>query len=100
LKAAIRDDNPCVFLESELLYTRTFPVSSAVLQSDFVLPIGQAHIQREGTDITIVTYSNAVNHSMEAAEELANEHGIQAEVGDWKGREFLHLSRIVLVKDI
>jgi hypothetical protein len=61
-----------------------------------VLPIGQAHIQREGTDITIVTYSNAVNHSMEAAEELANEHGIQAEVGDWMGTEFLHFLFLTL----
>ena len=79
LKAAIRDDNPVVFLENELLYGHTFDVSPNVLHSGFVLPIGEAHVARQGGDITIVSYSNGVNHSLKAAEELAG-CGIEAEV--------------------
>jgi len=79
LKAAIRDPNPVVFLENELMYGETFELSDAVLDKDFVLPIGQAKIQREGKHLTIVTFGRPVGKAMQAAEVLAKE-GIEVEV--------------------
>ncbi|WP_019643898.1 pyruvate dehydrogenase complex E1 component subunit beta [Novispirillum itersonii] len=76
LKAAIRDPNPVVFLENEILYGQSFDVPD---DPDFVLPIGKAKIERAGKDVTIVTYSRMVGTSLEAAELLAAE-GIDAEV--------------------
>ncbi|MEQ8393473.1 MAG: pyruvate dehydrogenase complex E1 component subunit beta [Thalassospira sp.] len=76
LKAAIRDPNPVVFLENELLYGQSFEVPD---DEDFVLPIGQAKIEREGTDVTIVAFSIMVGKALKAAEQLA-EQGISAEV--------------------
>ena len=61
------------------MYGVSFPVSDEVLSDNFVLPIGKAKIEREGTDVTIVAHSKMVTHSLEAAEELAKE-GIKAEV--------------------
>ncbi len=78
LKAAIRNPNPVVFLEHELLYGDTMTVPDV---EDWVLPIGKAKIAREGTDVTIVSYSRGVKFSLEAAEQLAGE-GISAEVVD------------------
>ena len=78
LKAAIRTEDPVVFLENELLYGRSFEVPKI---DDFVLPIGKARVMREGTDVTIVSYSIGVGVSLEAAEALAAE-GIEAEVID------------------
>ena len=78
LKAAIRCDDPVVFLENELVYGRTFELAQL---DDHVLPIGKARIVREGSDVTIVTYSIAVGLALEAAEQLAGE-GIEAEVID------------------
>ncbi|WEK01080.1 MAG: pyruvate dehydrogenase complex E1 component subunit beta [Candidatus Sphingomonas phytovorans] len=78
LKAAIRSEDPVVFLENELLYGRTFEVPAL---DDYVLPIGKARIMREGKDVTIVSYSIGVGLSLEAAEALAAE-GIDAEVID------------------
>ncbi len=78
LKAAIRCEDPVVFLENELLYGRTFDVPAG---DDHVLPIGKARIMREGTDVTIVSYSIGVGLSLEAADMLAAE-GISAEVID------------------
>jgi pyruvate dehydrogenase E1 component beta subunit len=78
LKAAIRCEDPVVFLENELLYGRTFEVPAG---DDHVLPIGKARVVREGTDVTIVSYSIGVGLSLEAAEKLAEE-GISAEVID------------------
>eukprot|EP00294_Goniomonas_avonlea_P014124 CAMPEP_0114553552 /NCGR_PEP_ID=MMETSP0114-20121206/7725_1 /TAXON_ID=31324 /ORGANISM="Goniomonas sp, Strain m" /LENGTH=361 /DNA_ID=CAMNT_0001738515 /DNA_START=16 /DNA_END=1101 /DNA_ORIENTATION=+ len=79
LKASIRDDNPVVFLENELMYGANFDVSAAVMEKDFVLPIGQAKIMRPGTNVTIVTFSRMVAHALQAAEELEAQ-GISAEV--------------------
>ncbi|KZB67960.1 pyruvate dehydrogenase [Thalassospira lucentensis] len=76
LKAAIRDPNPVVFLENEILYGQSFEVPD---DDDFVLPIGQAKIEREGTDVTIVAFSIMVGKALKAAEQLA-EQGISAEV--------------------
>jgi pyruvate dehydrogenase E1 component beta subunit len=78
LKAAIRSDDPVVFLENELVYGRTFELAQL---DDHVLPIGKARIVREGSDVTIVSYSIAVGLALEAAETLAGE-GIEAEVID------------------
>ncbi|WP_188236826.1 pyruvate dehydrogenase complex E1 component subunit beta [Sphingopyxis sp. LK2115] len=78
LKAAIRTEDPVVFLENELLYGRSFEVPDV---EDFVLPIGKARIMREGSDVTIVSYSIGVGLALEAADQLAGE-GIDAEVID------------------
>ena len=78
LKAAIRSEDPVVFLENELLYGRSFEVPDV---ADYVLPIGKARIMREGTDVTIVSYSIGVGLALEAADTLAGE-GIEAEVID------------------
>jgi pyruvate dehydrogenase E1 component beta subunit len=78
LKAAIRCDDPVVFLENELIYGNSFEVAQL---DDHVLPIGKARIMREGADVTIVTYSIGVKFALEAAETLAAE-GIDAEVID------------------
>ena len=79
LKAAIRDPDPVVFLENELLYGESFPVSKEALSADFVTPIGKALVMRPGTDVTLVSFSKMVGFCKEAAEELAKE-GISAEV--------------------
>ncbi|WP_374304550.1 pyruvate dehydrogenase complex E1 component subunit beta [Ferrovibrio sp.] len=78
IKAAIRDPNPVVFLENEILYGRSFDVPKL---DDYVVPIGKARIAREGKDVTLVGYSIAVGHALAAAEKLAAE-GIEAEVID------------------
>ena len=78
MKAAIRCEDPVVFLENELVYGRSFDVPD---MDDYVLPIGKARIVREGSDVTIVTYSIGVGLALEAAEELAGD-GIEAEVID------------------
>jgi len=78
LKAAIRDPNPVIFLENELLYGESFDVPD---DDDYVLPIGKAAVVREGSDVTIVTYSITVGVAQKAAEKLAKE-GISAEVID------------------
>src|SRR3546814_7068806 len=78
LKAAIRSEDPVVFLENELLYGQSFDVPRA---DDYVLPIGKAKIVREGSDVTLVSYSIGVGVALEAAARLAEE-GINAEVID------------------
>ncbi|KAL9254606.1 Pyruvate dehydrogenase E1 component subunit beta-2, mitochondrial-like protein [Drosera capensis] len=79
LKAAIRDPDPVVFLENELLYGESFPVSDEILDSNFVLPIGKAKIERPGKDVTITAYSKMVGYALKAAEILEKD-GISAEV--------------------
>ena len=78
MKAAIRSEDPVVFLENELVYGRSFDVPDI---DDYVLPIGKARIIREGSDVTIVSYSIGVGLALDAAEKLAAE-GIDAEVID------------------
>ncbi|MCB9961418.1 MAG: pyruvate dehydrogenase complex E1 component subunit beta [Hyphomonas sp.] len=78
LKAAIRDPNPVIFLEHELLYGTTFPVPDI---EDHVLPIGKAAVKRQGTDVTLVAHSRMVGFALQAAETLAGQ-GISAEVID------------------
>src|ERR1700759_4532708 len=78
LKAAIRDPNPVVFLEHEMLYGQEFDVPEGV---DWLVPIGKAKVRREGTGVTLVAYSRMVGFCLEAAEKMAAE-GIDAEVVD------------------
>ncbi len=78
LKAAIRDPNPVVFLENEILYGQSFDVPKL---DDWILPIGKARVARPGKDVTIVSFSRGVAYALEAAKALA-EQGIDAEVID------------------
>jgi pyruvate dehydrogenase E1 component beta subunit len=78
MKAAIRDPNPIVFLEHEMMYGHEFDIPDV---EDWVVPIGKAKIRRQGSDVTLVAYSRMVGFALQAAEELAKE-GISAEVID------------------
>ncbi len=91
LKSAIRDPNPVVFLEHELLYGHEFDVPDL---DDYTLPIGKAAVIREGTDVTLVGYSRTTGFAMEAAEQLA-ELGISAEVVDLRSINPLDMDTIV-----
>ncbi len=77
LTAAIRDDNPVVFLEKRLLYSRRGPVP----EGDYTVPIGVADIKREGTDVTVACYSQGVHLALQAGRQLA-EQGIELEIVD------------------
>ncbi|KAG8550277.1 hypothetical protein GDO81_026943 [Engystomops pustulosus] len=79
MKAAIRDDNPVVVLENELMYGVPFELSEEAQSKDFVIPIGKAKIERQGSQITLVSHSRSVGHCIEAASVLAKE-GIDCEV--------------------
>jgi pyruvate dehydrogenase E1 component beta subunit len=78
LKSAIRDPNPVIFLENEMLYGHSGPVPKL---DDYVIPIGKARIVRSGGSVTIVSWSNGMSYALKAADELAKE-GIEAEVID------------------
>ncbi|AZH12863.1 pyruvate dehydrogenase complex E1 component subunit beta [Caulobacter vibrioides] len=78
LKAAIRDPNPVVFLEHEMMYGHEFDIPDV---EDWVVPIGKAKVRRQGSDVTLVAYSRMVGFALKAAEELEKE-GIAAEVVD------------------
>lgn len=71
LKAAIRDPDPVVFLENEVLYGSPYPVNETILDKDFVLPIGKAKVMRPGNHVTLVGHSRAVETCLTAATELA-----------------------------
>jgi pyruvate dehydrogenase E1 component beta subunit len=77
LKSAIRDDNPIVFLEGEMLYN----TKGEVPEGEHIVPIGQADIKREGGDVTIICHSKTVSVALKAAEQLAGD-GVNAEVLD------------------
>ncbi len=91
LKAAIRDPNPIVFLENEILYGQSFEVPKT---DDFVLPIGKAKVLRAGADVTIVAFSLMVERGLEAADRLA-EDGIRAEVIDLRTLRPLDIPTVV-----
>jgi pyruvate dehydrogenase E1 component beta subunit len=91
LKAAIRDPNPVVFLENEILYGQSFEVPKL---DDFVLPIGKARIARAGKDITIVSFGIGMTYALKAANELAT-LGIDAEVIDLRTLRPLDFDTIV-----
>jgi pyruvate dehydrogenase E1 component beta subunit len=91
LKAAIRNENPVVFLENEILYGQSFPVPT---DADHLVPIGQANVLREGADVTITAFSRQVGLALEAAETLAGQ-GIEAEVIDLRTIRPLDVATIV-----
>ena len=90
LKAAIRDDNPVMFIEHKMLYS----VKGPVPEEDYIIPLGVADVKRAGKDVTIVTYSRMVHRALEAAEALAKE-GIDVEVIDLRTLKPLDLDTIV-----
>ena len=79
MKAAIRDPDPVVFLENELLYGESFQLPKEALDEDFTIEIGKAKIMREGSDVTFVAFSKMVGYCLKAAEELEKD-GVNAEV--------------------
>ncbi|MGH7069054.1 MAG: pyruvate dehydrogenase complex E1 component subunit beta, partial [Acetobacteraceae bacterium] len=91
LRAAIRDPNPVIFLENEILYGHSFDCPAA---EDFVLPLGQAKIERPGDRVTIVAFSIMVGVAMEAADALAGE-GIEAEVINLRTLRPLDIATVV-----
>jgi len=95
LKAAIRDDNPVVVLENEILYNTSFELSVEAQSKDFVIPIGKAKVEREGSDLTIVTFQRMVGESLLAAETLEKEEGISAEVINLRSIRPLDIDTIV-----
>jgi len=95
LKAAIRDPNPVVVLENELLYGLSFPMSEAAQKDDFVLPIGKAKIERPGKDLTIVTLSRCVGQCLVAAEQLKSKYGVEAEVINLRSVKPLDVEAII-----
>ena len=94
LKSAIRDPNPVIFLENEILYGASFDVPA---DEDFTVPIGRAKICRAGSDVTIAALSITVGHALDAAESLAGE-GIEAEVIDL--RTIRPLDTVTLVESV
>ena len=91
LKSAIRDPNPVIFLENEILYGQSFPVPTS---GDHIVPIGKARIARPGRDVTIIAFSLMVGHALKAAEQLAAD-GIEAEVIDLRTIRPLDTATIV-----
>ena len=91
LKAAIRDPNPVIFLEHEVLYGQSFDVPD---DDNWIVPIGKANILRSGSDVTIVAFSIMVGRALEAADRLA-EQGISAEVIDLRSIRPLDSATIV-----
>jgi len=80
LKAAIRDDDPVVFLENEMMYGVEFDMTAEEMDRDFVVPIGKAKIERLGADVTITAHAKMVGHCLKAAAILQKDHNISAEV--------------------
>lgn len=97
IKAAIRDNNPVVVLEHELMYGESFQVSDEAMGKDFVIPFGKAKIEREGTDISIFAFSRGVSLALKAAEKLASE-GINAEVVNL--RSLRPIDREAIIKSV
>ncbi|MEJ2736748.1 MAG: dehydrogenase E1 component subunit alpha/beta [Anaerolineae bacterium] len=91
LKAAIRDDNPVMFIEHKMLYS----VKGYVPDEDYVIPYGVADLKREGNDVTVITYSRMVHRSLEAAEKLA-EDGVSVEVIDLRTLNPLDMDTIAV----
>jgi pyruvate dehydrogenase E1 component beta subunit len=91
LKAAIRDPNPIIFLENEILYGQSFDVPKG---DDFVLPIGKARVARVGHHVTLVTFGIGMTYAMKAAEALAGE-GIEAEVIDLRTIRPMDIATVV-----
>lgn len=94
LKTAIRDKNPVIFLENEIMYGREFEVNDDFFDEEFTIPIGKAKIERAGNHVTITSFSRMVGECLKAAEELAKE-GINAEVINLRSLKPLDRSAII-----
>jgi len=97
LKASIRDPNPVMFLENELMYSVQFEVSDEVMSPDFVLPLNKAKVMRQGKDVTVVTFSRMVGICLEAAAELERK-GLSVEVINL--RSIKPLDRLTIVESV
>ncbi|KAI5794443.1 pyruvate dehydrogenase E1 B-subunit [Peziza echinospora] len=95
LKSAIRDPNPVIVLENELMYNVTFPMSPEAQGPDFLVPIGKAKVERVGKDITVVSLSRTVGQCMVAAEQLKTKYGIEAEVINLRSVKPLDVETII-----
>jgi pyruvate dehydrogenase E1 component beta subunit len=91
LKAAIRDPNPVIFLENEILYGKTFDVPKI---DDHVLPIGKARVLKQGKDVTLVSYSHGLTYCLDAAAKLEAE-GIDAEIIDLRTLRPLDIDTVI-----
>ena len=91
LKSAIRDPNPVIFLENEIVYGRSFDVPDL---EDFTIPLGRARIWREGTDVTLVSFGIGMQYALEAADQLA-EQGISAEIIDLRTLRPMDLPTVI-----
>ena len=80
LRSSIRDPDPVIFLENEMMYNLEFELTAEQMDPNWLLPIGKACIERSGKDVTLCAYSKMVGFSLEAADILARDHGIDAEV--------------------
>jgi len=94
LKSAIRDDNPVICLENEILYNASYPLSPEAQSKEFLIPLGKAKIEKEGQHCTIVTFSRMVQTSLDAAAELEKE-GISVEVINLRSLRPLDVETIV-----
>jgi pyruvate dehydrogenase E1 component beta subunit len=90
-KSAVRDPNPVIFLENEILYGKSFEVP---VLDDFTIPFGKARVARAGTDVTIVSFGIGMTYAMEAAEQLAGE-GVSAEVVDLRTLRPMDLDTVI-----
>lgn len=79
VRSAIRDDNPVCILENELMYGQSMKLSPEAMSSDYLIPFGKLKVEKEGTDVSIITFSRMVGFALQAAEILASK-GINAEV--------------------
>ena len=97
LQSAIRDPNPVVFLENEMMYSEVFEVDPLINDKDFLLPIGKAKVMREGKHVTVVAFSKMVKYSLLAAAELEKE-GVSVEVINL--RTIRPLDREAIIKSV
>ena len=98
IKAAIRDDDPVVVLENEMMYGVEFDVEDFFMDKDFLIEIGKAKIERAGTDVTITAHSKMVGHSLQAAEILQRDHNVSCEVVNL--RSLRPLDRKAIIKSV
>lgn len=95
LKAAVRDPNPVIVLENEIMYGQAFPMSVEAQSKNFTLPIGKAKIERVGKDVTVVAHSRMVGLSIEAAEALEKAEGVSCEVVNLRSIRPLDVETII-----
>ncbi|KAA1081461.1 pyruvate dehydrogenase E1, beta subunit [Puccinia graminis f. sp. tritici] len=95
LKAAVRDPNPVIVLENEIMYGQAFPMSVEAQSKDFLLPIGKAKVERVGKDVTVVAHSRMVGLSIEAAEALEKAEGVSVEVVNLRSIRPLDIEKII-----